>query len=542
MSTNVMDYQQGHYVLQCDSVEAIKAQHYGFTRHSSGLWVTRSFDVAMNFKHLANQEASDALLLEHLQRESAVAPSYALKPPKDFSVPAPEECEYKPFQLAGIYYHKMCFDRGLGAYNCDDMGSGKTIQAAGSINLEDDIETVLVFCPSSVKINWMRELHKWLVRDMVIGFAEPGEALPSAHVVICNYDIANKCEKELLTRHWDMIICDEGHYIINESAQRTASVLRNHTDRWLWLSGTFMVNRPKELWTACHTLDRETFPDKIVFEDRYCERQLKSIPTGSFVNPKTGRRTTKWKKVWDSDGASNIEELNYLMRSRFMIRREKKDLMPYLPDKTRQIIVLPSTGCIRKIQAEKKKWEDICNVYGYEAAVQSIQTEEGPAFNEMSAVRKAVSEAKLRASVAFIRDALVSSRKIVVFCHHRDTVEGLMDALVDYRPVPHHGGLSAIEKDASVRIFMEDPDCRVFVGNLKSASTGVDGLQKVSQHAITVEIPWEESTLRQAEDRLHRMGQANSVLSQVLLLEDSLDAKMIGKVLDKQKLFNRLSK
>lgn len=539
----ILDFQEGHFVLYGDHSIALQAQYDGFTRHSSGAWVTQNYDVAEKAEAYANDRAAEQIASLRFARRVRVAPSYALKPPVGYAVPAPSNAQYKAFQLAGIHFAETCFSKNQGVYNCDDMGAGKTIMTAGSINKDPEINHVLVFCPASVKINWMRELHRWLIRGLVIGFAEPGEPLPDAHIIICNYDIAGRCRVGLGDVEWDLIVCDEAQYVTNPEAQRTKSVLGIRGKRLLWLSGTPLINRPKELWTACTTLAPHVFgTDYVAFANRYCDRKLVKYPAGKGFNKKTGKPYTIWKNTWDDEGASNIEELNFLLRSTFMLRREKKDFLPQLPAKQRQLIVLPETGCARVIQEERKKWEVVCNVHGYDAAVRSIETEAGPAFSEMAAARKAVADAKLSVSTTFIRDALGSSGKIVVFCHHRDIITALMDSLVGFLPVSHHGGLTAVEKDSAVQAFVGDPEVRVFIGNIKSAGTGVDGLQKVCQHAIFVELPWDPATLNQAEDRLQRMGQEGSVLIQHLVLDGSLDAKMVGKILKKQELFNQVTK
>ena len=75
---------------------------------------------------------------------------------------APSGLSYLPYQKAGIDFGL----RNLGVLIADEPGLGKTIQAIGIINSDPSMRKILVVCPASLKINWERELKKWLVRPM----------------------------------------------------------------------------------------------------------------------------------------------------------------------------------------------------------------------------------------------------------------------------------------------------------------------------------------------------------------------------------------
>ena len=83
-----------------------------------------------------------------------------------------------------------------------------TIEAIGVINGDPSVQKVLVVCPASLRINWRRELEKWLVRPLTIGIATSSE-LPNADVVIVNYDILHRHTVQLRWVEWDVLIADE---------------------------------------------------------------------------------------------------------------------------------------------------------------------------------------------------------------------------------------------------------------------------------------------------------------------------------------------
>ncbi len=107
------------------------------------------------------------------QREQSLVDSKAVA--ADVELPHPEGLDYMPFQKAGI---KFALSRTHVLFG-DEMGLGKTIQAIGVINADPEIKSVLIICPKSLKLNWQRELERWLVRPslILIGSTKPDTQL-----------------------------------------------------------------------------------------------------------------------------------------------------------------------------------------------------------------------------------------------------------------------------------------------------------------------------------------------------------------------------
>src|SRR5208282_2657207 len=101
-------------------------------------------------------------------------------------------------------------------------------------------------------------------------------------------------------------------------------------DRRLFLTGTPIVNRPKELWpiifSLCPTFEKDFF----AYAKKYC----------GAVHNGFG---------WDFNGASNLEDLQERLRALFMVRRLKKDVLKELPPKRRQVLVLEAGPGLREL-------------------------------------------------------------------------------------------------------------------------------------------------------------------------------------------------
>ena len=136
-------------------------------------WWTRDLKVARKLLAYADDHARltlDAALLKH---DATVIASRAVDTTLD--IPCPEGLAYYDFQKAGVAFlaeHPACL---LG----DAMGVGKTIQACGLLNLKADIKRVLIVCPASLRLNWQRELERWIVptRDMHVLLATTKQTL-----------------------------------------------------------------------------------------------------------------------------------------------------------------------------------------------------------------------------------------------------------------------------------------------------------------------------------------------------------------------------
>jgi len=477
-------------------------------------------------------------------QEAAVEASKQAEAPVDVNIPAPAGLDYLPFQKAGIALMATRANNLLG----DEMGLGKTVQAIGLVNVDPSVQRVLVVCPASLKLNWERELSRWLVRQLRVRVQRAGEIWVGLHadVVIVNYDIVDRYMGSIAKTEWDLLVVDECHYLKNPKAKRTSAVLGKKAKkdgtggqpgivakRRVFMSGTPVVNRPIELFPILNALQ----PGKWGFKQmiRYC---------AGFQG--------RWG--WDFSGASNLDELQRELRATLMVRRLKKDVLTDLPAKRRQIIELPDDGLealVAEEQAQYKRHEDTMAELRARLAVAELADDEEQyaelskklaaagmvAFDEMSKVRHEIALAKLPMVIEHVQSVLDQNGKVVVMAHHRDAVDQIATAFAHEGAVKLYGGMDDANKDAAVTAFQNDPQCRVFVGGIKAAGVGLT--LTASSHVVFAELDWVPGVVSQAEDRCHRIGQTESVLVQHLVLEGSLDARMVKFIVAKQDVIDR---
>lgn len=461
--------------------------------------------------------------------------------------PIPEGLSYYPFQKAGIAFARDKRHVLIG----DDPGLGKTVQAIGVINSRDDLRKILIICPATGKVTpWRRLLEKFLVHHLTIAVVDAQtEEWPAAQVVIINYDIINRWRQELRQREWDLLILDETHRLKNPKAGRTVEVFGRKNRRepekdvaripsrmTICLTGSPMPNRPIELWPLLR--DAGIFTNWEQYVTRYCAGYQENV----------GRKT-----IWVVDGASNMDELQTVLRSCWMIRRRKSEVLTELPPKRRRMIELPATGLSRAVKAEwegyRKQGEALEGLLlavekakvsdsdeEHAEAVKALRRGTMYAMEQISRARHDLAIQMLPLMIEYIADALESTEgKVLVFAHHHDVVEGIAKAFPDIS-VTLYGPTSDKRRIEAQDRFQGDPAVRLFVGSIGAAGEVIT--LTAATHVIFAEGDWVPGRITQAEDRAHRIGQHDSVLYDHLVLEGSLGATMARRVVDKQEVID----
>ena len=533
------------------------------------VWWTAEITRAQRLAQYADDTCRTELTAVAEKKEQVLAASAAVD--ARVTVPAPAGCVYRGFQKAGIAF-------GLGTRNvliADEMGLGKTIQALGILNglPVDESRNVLAIVPASLRVNWKNEATKWLVRPYNIHLMTSAEIPADANFVVVNYDrLAGVNGKSIVAalkaRSWDVLIADEAHRLKNVESQRSKAVLGSRVKiskkgekpvryevtpgiaaqakRLVFLTGTPIVNRPKELWPLLAALDPDQFGDFMRFAFRYCNATKKTI----YV--KGGRGMTQ--TVWDFNGASNELELQEKLRSSIMVRRLKSEVEKELPPKTWQVIRLANDEVRDLIEEEDRRtgptfssqnpWMNALaraeealetgDQNSFETAMQDIEAAFKVDFEEVSEVRHRLAKAKVKFAIEHIEDVLEETDKVIVFAHHGAESDDPIQAIAAHfgeAAVVVNGAVAPDKRQALVDRFQNDPTVRVFIGGIRSAGEGIT--LTAASTVIFVELDWVPSAMMQASDRAHRIGQHRNVLCQMLAFEGSLDARMAQLLAEK---------
>ena len=408
----------------------------------------------------------------------------------------------------------------------DDMGLGKTYQSIVAA-LESGAERVLIICPSSLKINWMREVQNFCDDVSII----TGSYWDPARFTIINYDILKNFhtvkEKNKEYEEWelrreiadfnpDLLILDEAHYVKNHKSKRGAilkDLSKNFSCERVWLlTGTPIANRPMDYYNLLSIIDSPITNNWVHYAKTYCE----------------GMRFRKGGKyVWVTKGASNLDELASKTK-RTILRRKKEDVLD-LPEK----LITPVYLELENVDGYKSVWEDYL-------AKRKLEGKKGnPARDlvEMTLLRTFIAMETVPYSIEKAEEALELNKKVIIFCNFNDEMDAF-NRHFGNKAVCVRGGMSDKQKQLSVDRFQEDDSCKVFVGQIKAAGVGLT-LTK-AEIVIMNSLDWVPGNHEQAEDRAYRIGQKETVNIYYMLMDGTIDTLVWDILNEKKKIIGTI--
>lgn len=383
----------------------------------------------------------------------------------------------------------------------DDMGLGKTTSTIIAA-LETGAKKVLIICPATLKINWKREIENYSDRPIFI--AEGKNFSTEDDFVIINYDIMKnfhdpkkKDDSLILMSKFDLVIIDEAHYIKNAQAQRTKLIndITKSVDRLWLLTGTPMTSRPIDYFNLLSLIDSPVAKNWMAYVIRYCAGfQFKVGP----------------RKIWNVQGASNLEELRD-RTSGLTLRRLKENVLD-LPDK----IITPVY-----LRLKSKVYEEVMGDYynWYEKNPEESKSLTVQ-FTKLTKVRQIIADEKISQTIELAENIIEQDKKVIIFCNFTESLNKIAEHF-GKAAVKLDGSMSKPERQFSVDQFQENDKVKVFVGNIKAAGVGITLTS--AEAVIFNDLSFLPSDHAQSEDRAYRYGQKNNVLVYYPIFENTIE-------------------
>lgn len=419
----------------------------------------------------------------------------------------------------------------------DEPGLGKTLQSIGIVDTANAYPC-LVICPSSLKINWQREFEKFtdksaLVLDNNVRTTWGYLLSMGVHqVAIVNYESLRKFFvwdirggkqfrlKDVVfnpqIQAFKSIIIDESHRVKDPSAQQTIFTkgLSVGKDWCILLSGTPVVNRPEDLIAQLSIMNRlGEFGGRAKFIADYC-----TDPKDKTAEP-----------------AVPLSELSRQLYNTCMIRREKAKVLPQLPDKTRVDLYIEISNdkeynlAAEDLAAYLQEYTE-CTDWEIRRKMRM------EALVKFMTLRSLATKGKIAQAVDFIRTFLDSGKKLIVFCSLHEVVDELQKVFP--RAVTVTGRDSAVNKQASVDAFQNNPNVQLIICSIKAAGVGLT-LTAASDVAF-IELAWTYADCCQCEDRAHRIGQKDNVTCYYLLGRGTIDHTIYRLIHRKKSIANEI--
>ena len=442
---------------------------------------------------------------------------YSFWVPKSQIVPTSNkkiEVDYSPFSHRPPMEHQKPAIEALLKNDmyilADDMGLGKTTSAVIASIIENNVRTLIV-CPASLKINWKREIENYTNEEVVI---VEGKKWQEGKFIIINYDILknfhsfkNDSVRTLLDSGIERIIIDEAHYISNPKAQRTKIIneISNKLGKVWLLTGTPMTSRPINYYNLLKLVNSRVASNWIAYVTRYCEGRQFRAPNG--------------KKIWNVNGASNLEELRD--RTQDKITRRLKEEVLDLPDK----IITPIYLELKSEEYEKEMGEYLS--WSDENKNESITIH----LAKLTKVRQIIASNKIEHTKELINDILEQDKKVIVFTNFTAPLMEL-HSLYPKNSVILHGQMSKEDRQKSVDEFQNNPKIKVFISNLKAGGVGITLTS--AEAVIMNDLSFVPSDHSQAEDRAFRIGQKKNVSCLYPTFDNTIE-RIIYNILQKKK-------
>ena len=470
---------------------------------------------------------------------------------EEIEIPKEMENILRDYQKLGVKWLKVLDSYHFGGILADDMGLGKTLQIISIIldyvQNSNEKMTSIVVCPSSLTLNWLSETNKFapeLKVGVIKGNAnERKKAISNAEkydLIITSYDSLKRDieiyeEKKYTFRY---IIADEAQYMKNSTTQNAKAIKKLNGITRFALTGTPIENSLAELWS--------------IFD---------------FVMPGYLFGYKKFKTEYEVPIVKDNEEkaLNRLkmLIAPFILRRNKKDVLTELPEKTITVLNNQMNDEQEKIYlsylatAKKEVAEEI-SLNGFEKSqfriLATLTRLRQICCHPSLFIRDYEGESsKLTQCIEILSDAIDAGHKILLFSGYTSMFE-LLEKELNKRHIKYFKLTGSTKVDERINLvdeFNSNPDIKVFLISLKAGGTGLNltGADMV----IHYDPWWNQSAENQATDRAYRIGQKNNVQVYKLITSNSIEEKiyelqikkaaLVDAMLDtKASFINKLSK
>ena len=395
----------------------------------------------------------------------------------------------------------------------DEMGLGKTVQTLAYLASEKKSLPALVIAPLVTLTNWDSEIKKFMkkksLNGKIIDKASPTTTMirtgrsqeldKKYDFYIINYELLHKRFNDLSNLPLRSIICDEVQHLRSKTTQKYSAVKKlaalKSIQHRVGLSGTPIYNRGSEIWPIVDILKPGLLGSFKEFCEYFC-----------YVNEKGKAIVLENKRT----------SLGNELRKHVMLRRKKQDVLKELKDKVRYKEVIDCD--IKYYTSELSKiWEKLEEEQKYAET----------AFEKSSSYRRAIESERQAAGVAklphvinFVNNIMEIEESVVVFCHHKAIHKLLHEKLAEFNPASIIGGQSDKLRDNEIKRFQAG-QTKLLIAGLRAGNVGINLAN--AKYVIFAELDWSPAIHRQAEDRLHRIGQKNTVFAYYLVGAGTLD-------------------
>ena len=467
--------------------------------------------------------------------------------------------ELRNYQLEGYSWIRFMQQNRFGALLADDMGLGKTIQTLAQLQVlameyraeretakpmvansageakqgPDSIVAtdgkplppeamhhgpIVIIAPKSLLYNWMSESAKFCpeLKTLLYSGLSRQKLIPNfgkIDLVVMSYGTMRNDVEILRNYRFNCIVLDESQAIKNPSSQTSRALLKLQSKSRIALTGTPIENTLLDIWSQMNFLNPGLLGSYTYFEKQF----IRPIEKGA--NP---QKTEELRKLIDP----------------FVLRRTKKQVMKELPPKIEKVHFC-------EMSAEQSElYETVKNQYRNE--ILNHVTELGISksrlkiFNGLMHLRQIALNPSLKdvnydggsgkddEIMRMLLRAVANGHKVLFFSQFVGYLK-VFEEMFEQQGVEYcylDGSMDEKERQVQIDLFQNDDKKRVFLLSLRAGNSGLN--LTAADYVFLADPWWNPFTMKQAEDRAHRIGQDKPVFSYKFITKDTIEEKILA--------------
>lgn len=436
--------------------------------------------------------------------------------------PSPNlQATLREYQQFGLDWLNFLHEFRFGGVLADDMGLGKTIQTLAFLQRLKErgalTKPTLIIMPTSLIGNWKSEIKKFTpeltyLELYGIDRAEKFAQINDHDIVLTTYSLAGRDEEQYLKEHFYYIILDEAQKIKNPKTKVSLAIKQFKSEHRLALSGTPIENHLGELWSIFDFL------------------------MGGFLDNLTTFRTLFQTPIEKEHDIKRRELLNRKVAP-FILRRTKEEVVLELPPKTE--IIKRATFDTKqaklyeniRITMEQKVREAIkgkglsrSHITILDALLKLRQICCHPQLLKLESAKKVKESAKLEMFLELIDTLHEEGKKVLVFSQFTSML-AIIETQLKKRKIAYTKLTGATQKREEAIAQFREGEAKIFLISLKAGGVGLNLVE--ADTVIHYDPWWNPAVENQATDRAYRIGQDKPVFVYKLIVENSIEEKIL---------------
>lgn len=430
----------------------------------------------------------------------------------------------RPYQRRGVEWMAHLCDVGCHGLLADEMGLGKTIQVLSLLASRGvtDKPSIIV-CPASVVPVWREEIGKFFP-SLAVDVLKTGHDFAQGDkpvVWLASYTQLRKHRALLPAREFAYAVLDEGQFIKNPDAKITQTCFAIRATHRIVLTGTPLENRQLDLWSIFRFLLPGLLGSRAAFES-----------------------------ALTADREKTLTRLRAQLAP-FILRRTKKEVATELPAKIEIDLTCPLTD------VQRAEYGRICS-----EGLERLGDDVGAAMREKSfgflalltRLRQTCCDpdmlpwlkapltdsGKINLLVEKLAEIVGSGHKVVIFSQFVMLLDRVREALAKHFPDLPRYELTGMTLDRlkPVQSFQTASGAAAMLVSLKAAGTGIT--LHAADYVFLLDPWWNPAVEAQAVDRVHRIGQTNTVFVYRMVTAGTIEERIQALKASKRDLFDKL--